>query len=408
MEYCLKCFKRMCRCGKPRVEIDYYIYPAIYELNRKGYRTAACCSGHEYSDQLTASVSFVSEIEEDMNLIYWQFASYNYRGAHEKRNCLCVKTEFAKKFKKKRTNKLELIREINKELYRWAKTLPTRDAPAYQKVDFPDSYFEKEVVCDDLIDIQRPWILFAKSAEGNRYIATDFLSEIDCTGPLTEFIVNRSGRIKRFCEQDYLSYRTHVGSSSPLKDKIEFDVSGDYRHLSLGYEPYVMIERLLIGESSWYLSYARTDIALEYGDTADYATIDDYSDDYDLDDFFYRHPYKLAGNAQNAPYIENLFDDDDIEDFWDEYPDKTEIDLFSRLFNRMCRMKINICVFSAENINIIFSDRTDFSLLMTKEHNVIAFGEADYNYLDFPRVHVEKKEMFIYANGRLLMRKEVE
>ena len=70
-------------------------------------------------------------------------------------------------------------------------------------------------------------------------------------------------------------------------------------------------------------------------------------------------------------------------------------------------MNINTCVFSSDNVNVVFSNKTDFSLLMLQDRNMIAFGEAEYEYMDFPRVCVDRKELFVYANNRLLFRKVV-
>ena len=104
MEYCPNCFKRTCRCGKSyKVEIDYYIYPAIYELNRKGYRTTNCCSGHEYNQIMNTYVAFSEDIIEEFVSDYWQYDSYNYRGFHERKNIIRIYNHEESKisFKKK-------------------------------------------------------------------------------------------------------------------------------------------------------------------------------------------------------------------------------------------------------------------------------------------------------------------
>lgn len=409
MEYCSQCFREKCRCGKYKVEIDYYIYPAIYELNRKGYLTTSCCSGHECSEYLSTYISFSDEIEVDIDSDYFQYDSYNYRGFHEKRNRICVKPDIIKKYKKKRTNKLDLIQVINRDLYAWAMRLPAKISVVYPRIDFTEDYFDQEVESDEIIDVQLPWILFAKASKGCSYTADDFFNEIERTGELTELIVNRAGRMKRFCESDYiLNNGMHTNNSAILTEKIKFDISGDFHILLCGYEPYITTERLLIGEASWYLSYARTDIATTYGD-AEEVTYQDYSFK-EEDDEEIQHDYptnKIACRKLQLQH-ESLFDEDDIVDYFDEHPNNHELDLFAYLFNRMCAMNINICVFSADNVNIIFSNRTDFSLLMTEEQNVIAFGKADYEFMDFSRIYVNKKEALIYANGRLLTRKELE
>ena len=166
------------------------------------------------------------------------------------------------------------------------------------------------------------------------------------------------------------------------------------------------IEMLAVGEAIWYLAYARTDIALERGDEAACGYIDDF--DYEDDDYEDSPPNKSGIRRKTREYTDNLFDEDDITDFFADNPDATEIDLFSFLFNRLSRMNINTCVFSSDNVNIVFSNKTDFSLLLLQDQNVFAFGEAEYEYMDFPRVSVDREECFVYANGRLLMRKDVE
>lgn len=35
-----------CNCGGPKFKIDENMIPIILELNKKGYKTKACCSGH--------------------------------------------------------------------------------------------------------------------------------------------------------------------------------------------------------------------------------------------------------------------------------------------------------------------------------------------------------------------------
>lgn len=411
MECCSKCFKKLCRCGQPRVEIDYYIYPAIYELNRKGYWTNSCCSGHSDSEHLSTYISFYDEIETDIESEFIQFESYNYRGFHERRNCIRLKPELTKKFTKKRTNKLALIQEINKDLYRWAKSLPYRtslDDLEDIGSNFAETYFDEEIITDEVIDVQNPWILFTKVADGCKYTISDFFNEIEPVDSLSELIVNRSGHIRRFRDQDYAFPLLHTEHSSNLKDKIVFDISGDYKYLLCGYEPYIMIEKIRTGDAVWYLSYARTDIAIEYGDGDGGSYTAALVDEDDIDEHAEKHSNKIASNGKTLDYTDTLFDEEDIADFWDEHSGATELDLFTYLFNRMCRAHINICVFSAENVNIIFSNKTDFSLLMTKDQAVVAFGKADYEYMDFSQIHVEQKEVFAYTNGRLLMRKEVE
>lgn len=406
MEFCSNCFKRRCRCGKPKIEIDYYIYPAIYELNRKGYRTGSCCSGHPLDPLKRTYVHFLEDLDVELNLEHFQFESYSYRGIHVRRNCILLKPEIVHKLNKKRTNKLELIQNANKELYVWAQSLPPRIDEPWERIVFPDSYFGGEVTDDEIIDIQKPWVIFANAGNGCKFAADDFFDEIECEGELTEIVVNQAGQIKQFFDSDYISNMLQHGRHSLLEEKIKFDITGDYRLLLCGYEPYVTVEKLLVGEAIWYLSYARTDIAFEYGDGEESYYGEDFCSEYeDYEDY---HPAKEIARRKRHTCVDALFDEYDIEDFFADHQNGTELDLFTFLFNRMCRMNINTCVFSSDNVNIVFSNKTDFSLLLLQDRNVFAFGKAEYEYMDFPRVCVDHKELFVYANNRLLLRKVVE
>lgn len=406
MEFCSKCFKRRCRCGQSKIEIDYYIYPAIYELNRKGYETDSCCSGHPLDLQRPAYISFCEEIGVDLDLEYFQFESYSYRGIHIRRNCIRMKPEYLHKLKKKRTNKLELIQNANRELYVWAQSLPPRIDEPWDKINFPDSYFGGEVSDDEVIDIQKPWVIFANAGHGCKFAVDEFFNEIECAGELTEIIVNQAGEIKQFFDSDYVPNVIQHGRHSFLEEKIRFDITGDYRFLLCGYEPYVTVEKLVVGEATWYLSYARTDIAFECGDGEESYYTEDFGPEYE--DFEDYHPTKVTISRKRHECVDALFDEHDIEDFFADHKNGTELDLFTFLFNRMCRMNINTCVFSSDNVNIVFSNKTDFSLLLLQDRNVFAFGKAEYEYMDFPRVCVDHKELFVYANNRLLFRKAVE
>ena len=397
MEFCSKCFKRRCRCGKSKIEIDYYIYPAVYELNRKGYETRSCCSGHPLDSLKRTSICFVEDLDVELDLEYFQFESYSYRGIHVRKNSIVLRPEIIHKLSKKRTNKLELIQNANRELYKWAQSLPIKTNEPLERIDFPDSYFGGEVEDDTVIDIQKPWILSTKNGQGSKYTINEFFDEIEGTGELTEILVNSAGNIGQFFDSDF--------SQGLLQNKIAFDVTGDYRLLLCGYEPYASIEKLVVGESVWYMAYARTDIAFEYGDENETSYVENFDFDDDYEDV---RPAKGAINRKVRVQSDSLFDEYDVSDFFADHQDATEIELFSFLFNRMCRMNINTCVFSSDNVNVVFSNKTDFSLLMLQDRNVFAFGEAEYEYMDFPRVRVDRKELFVYANGRLLWRKDVE
>ena len=405
MKYCSNCLKQSCRCGSPKIDVDYYIYPAIYELNRKGYKINSCCSGYEDDSNLTTCIVFKKELEENIDSEYFQYEAYKYRGIHESRDCIRVKAEIQKQFKKKRTDKLKLIQTVNKDLYRWAKTLPIKSEFPCQEIEFPDSYFDKEVERDEIVDVQKPWMLFTKLATNNGQTLRDFLEEIDGAKFVTEVIVNKSGRIMKFSDRDYTSERG-------LLKKIDFDISGDFQYFLCGYEPYAVIEKIIVNNAVWYMAYARTDVAIEYGDADKIIHKDSYRYGYNWDCDWDedeeccegRNECRTAEEALDQP----LFDEYDIEDFIDEHPNANELELFTCLFEKLSEKNINICVFSADNINIVFSNQIDFHVLLENEQSVIAFGEADYEYIEFSKVHVERKNIYVYANGKLLIKKEVE
>lgn len=313
MKCCSKCFKKVCRCGRDKIEIDYYIYPAIYELNRKGYKTSMCCSGHEYDTHLSTYIIFYEDVDANIDSEYFQFESYNYRGFHERKNCIRVKPEIAKKFKKKRTNKLVLVQKINEDLYKWAQSLSPKNNPKDREIDFSTSYFEKEIEKDEIVDVQKPWILFTKAVKNNNHIVEDFFSEIERADDLTEIIVNSSGHIKRFNDNDFISNRKNLDRSSLLKSKVEFDVSGDYKYLLFGYESYMMIEKIFVENSVWYLSYARTDMAIKYGDGEEHFNIEEFIDEDDMDDYIdedYCSPVINSSMVKNRNHMEPLIDED--------------------------------------------------------------------------------------------------
>ena len=75
MLLCLNCYKiynqktiknNMCKikeCYGDVVEIDELFVPVIAELNRKGYRTRYCCSGHYTKDSIITYIMFEDFIE---------------------------------------------------------------------------------------------------------------------------------------------------------------------------------------------------------------------------------------------------------------------------------------------------------------------------------------------------------
>lgn len=63
--FCLECYtysanEKCYNCGKPTFEIDDLMVPSIIELNKKGWKTNYCCSGHvyDYTNNVGGYISF--------------------------------------------------------------------------------------------------------------------------------------------------------------------------------------------------------------------------------------------------------------------------------------------------------------------------------------------------------------
>lgn len=66
MLLCCKCYKKDCRCEKPRFEnIDDNIIDDIIILNKKGYKTVACCEGHKKRPVFDFYIMFMNTLDVD-------------------------------------------------------------------------------------------------------------------------------------------------------------------------------------------------------------------------------------------------------------------------------------------------------------------------------------------------------
>lgn len=149
MKYCNKCFceQNTCDCiSNSFIEIDYLIYPTIYELNRKGYQTTYCCSGHESCTLFNPYIMFNQndyDIECDEKL--FSFEKYRYRGVERKKKEFIRPTKECVKYfsnLKNEEEKKEYIIEFNMSLYYWAKSLPVFiENKQIPFKDFKDEYF---------------------------------------------------------------------------------------------------------------------------------------------------------------------------------------------------------------------------------------------------------------------------
>lgn len=102
-------------CHGQVVKIDELILPTIIELNKKGYITEFCCSGHSYEEKYTNTyISFASEVVPLKLPEGFAVEKIN--------NKICIR----KKYYSDTVPKSERFQEIiktNLELLKWANSL---------------------------------------------------------------------------------------------------------------------------------------------------------------------------------------------------------------------------------------------------------------------------------------------
>lgn len=135
MLLCLKCFKvykqktiknNMCKikdCHGDVVEIDELFIPVIAELNRKGYKTNFCCSGH-ISEYSSSYIYFKDEVVLPSLPKGYLYDQDMY--PHVDWNRWQVKNTIRKQFDEKKS-----LNELSKDIYynaievlKWAEELP--------------------------------------------------------------------------------------------------------------------------------------------------------------------------------------------------------------------------------------------------------------------------------------------
>lgn len=147
--YCTKCFEEKSKCTHSDtygIEIDYLIYPSIRELNRKGYKTSVCCSGHEgkmYSFYVGVENMQTIEIVDKP----FTFEVKRYRGRETvNKNFIRCEKEYEKSYKKNAKTELEKKKglvELNYEFYKWVLELPIYKLNnEIYNLEFDYSYFE--------------------------------------------------------------------------------------------------------------------------------------------------------------------------------------------------------------------------------------------------------------------------
>ncbi len=377
MKYCKKCFKSLCRCNQYKIDLDFYIYPAIYEFNRKGYITTGSCSGHENENTLKTYIEFKKNLTESFTSDYVQIDTYNYNRIRTRDNIIKIKPEIIKTFKKKRTNKLELIQKINYELYRIARELPCIELnPDIEEKTFSDNYFFDQFYTPDIPDIQKPWtIIIPNSANCKKYVDDYFNVVYEWKNLYKAVLNNTTSDIPlRLSTFDYRDSGYELRKF--FKDQLIFDTSLNPRLILFGQEKNMQIESECFHGCKWTLSYVILTPENEY-----YLTTEDVS------------------SFNIMP---------DIQDYVDEHKKDDILDALEYGFSLLINRNINICAFSSENILIIFSNKIDFAYHSSTDGIAAIFGKVDYDDAEyFNHVYVKNKEAYVIINDGILLRKEI-
>lgn len=378
MEYCKKCFKQTCRCGYIKTELDYYIYPAIYEFNRKGYMTTGCCSGHKDQTALSTYIEFDKDLEHDFSSDYVQFHTYNYSGVHIKKSLIKARPEIISLFKKKRTDKPDLLRRINHDLYRIAREMPCKELnPNIEDIEFPEDYFFDESYSPRLPDIQRPWLMILPSGPDCKEFVNDYYNITNHRNNLYELAAPRddSGIFRRFSTLSLAD--RGIDRNQVFKDQMLFDASASPKLFLMGQERDMQIETERFHDTEWILSY------VIISPEKDYHYPGDYISNYDIMS--------------------------DIYDYIDENSGEDMISALESGFNILIKKNVNICAFSSGHDLIIFSNKIDFGYHSSSSGIAAVFGTpVDYDEAElFKHVHVQNKEVFVIINDGILFRKEL-
>lgn len=383
---CPKCFERTCRCRCPKIEIDYLIYPAIRELNKKGYRTNNCCSGHPTNLSLSTYIKFDYDLSVDLTSEYMQFETYTYKTVHERKNIIRPKKEIAHTYSKKRTDKDALIRLINRDLYRWAKTLPynkngkndcinrnNREVVNNTDSIYPDFYFEVDDY-PEINDCSKPWVLICEPSVAHRETIFSFLEQYR-NEAIYELILNSCGELRK---ELYTDYKYDIKT---LAEKIGYYCSLKPKIVQFGTEQFIRTDVVQSGENDFYISYAYYD--------------------------FFENPTKYQEYYEDAFTLAPLpFDVIDLEDDLYDMFGAESLTVWAKFFNKMISFNINICVISSKNVQMVFSNKIDFKV-STDGPISFLFGTKEDKSDGYLSVHVSKKEICIFVNDIFMMRKEL-
>lgn len=117
MKMCLKCYEDAlkCKCNVITAEIDDMMFDAISLLNKKGYITLYCCSGHLNRKSIQIYVYIDNVNVNDFKTIPKNWKTYNNH---------CIEILYLSNDKRFKVKAEFLVKE-NIKFYKWVCTLPS-------------------------------------------------------------------------------------------------------------------------------------------------------------------------------------------------------------------------------------------------------------------------------------------
>lgn len=113
-----------CGCVEEPVIIDELLAPTIVELNKKGYRTKACCSSHIY-DKHGYIAFYNDELLESIQKYSNGKIKFNNCYDIELNDKFCIRWECVD-YHKGYSRAINQVVAVNKMLYKWARSLPKK------------------------------------------------------------------------------------------------------------------------------------------------------------------------------------------------------------------------------------------------------------------------------------------
>jgi hypothetical protein len=104
------------KCGKNVAVVDDMIIETIILLNKKGYKTRFCCSGHLNNKDMFHTYIMFDSIDSMPDKIPFGFMKTDNHDNH------CIRLRNPQK--PKGLSGLKRLFSVNEELYRWAEELP--------------------------------------------------------------------------------------------------------------------------------------------------------------------------------------------------------------------------------------------------------------------------------------------